>query len=290
MLRSGGASAAARQRAHDRVPEPGVGCHGHYHPRCGRGLQHVARDAYRERGRRRGASPVDPDASNNTASATVTVLFVPPPPPPPVVIVAPEIVGAFRPTGSRASVPLRVRFRVEIANGTITAGQGTPRITLRRGSRNSRPRCHESIRRAASFQERARDGRPFRKRRLFYTVPACRLIDTRGPVGPLGGPALAPAGALDRILHDHRHVRHSGGRDDNLGKRHGDESLRGGHPPGLPGRRCAHERLDDQLRRLSDARQQRADPPCDGRVGHDPDPEHRAGNGGRHPRRERLLE
>jgi hypothetical protein len=33
---------------------------------------------------------------------------------------------------------------------------------------------------------------------LFYTVPGCRLIDTRGPVGPLGGPALEASGGPDR--------------------------------------------------------------------------------------------
>jgi hypothetical protein len=27
----------------------------------------------------------------------------------------------------------------------------------------------------------------------FYTLPPCRLIDTRGPAGPLGGPALQPS-------------------------------------------------------------------------------------------------
>ena len=41
-------------------------------------------------------------------------------------------------------------------------------------------------------QGRLEGGAPGRSR--FYAIPPCRLLDTRGPVGPTGGPALA-AGA-----------------------------------------------------------------------------------------------
>jgi hypothetical protein len=34
----------------------------------------------------------------------------------------------------------------------------------------------------------------------FYTVPPCRLVDTRGASGPTGGPALPAAGGADRTF------------------------------------------------------------------------------------------
>jgi uncharacterized repeat protein (TIGR01451 family) len=148
------------------------------------------------------ASPVDPDTSNNTASATVTILFVPPPPPPPVVIVAPEIVGAFSPNRIASVLyPFGSVFTWTIANGTITSGQGTPRITFTAGipgvldlgvTESNPPSCY-------SFQGSAIvTVAPVGEAVQYYTLAPCRLVDTRGADGPLGGPALEASGGPDR--------------------------------------------------------------------------------------------
>ncbi len=150
------------------------------------------------------ASPMDPDASNNTASASVNILFLPPPPPPPILIVAPEIVGAFSPNRT-ASLLFGFGSVITwtIANGTITAGQGTSQITFTAGAPgvldlgvtvSNPPACYSSH--GSALVTVAPSGSAV----LFYTVAGCRLIDTRGPVGPLGGPSLAPAGVLDRTF------------------------------------------------------------------------------------------
>ena len=150
------------------------------------------------------ASPPDPDGTNNTASATVNIVVTPPPPPPPVVIVAPEIVGAFSPNRTASLLfPFGSVIAWTIANGTITAGQGTSQITFTAGApgilnlgvtESNPPACY-------SFQGSALvTVAPSGSAVLFYTVTGCRLIDTRGPDGPLGGPALAPSGVLDRIF------------------------------------------------------------------------------------------
>ena len=147
-------------------------------------------------------SPPDPDGTNNTASATVNIVVTPPPPPPPVVIVAPEIVGAFSPNRTASLLfPFGSVIAWTIANGTITAGQGTSQITFTAGApgildlgvtESNPPACY-------SFQGSALvTVAPSGSAVLFYTVTGCRLIDTRGPLGPLGGPALAPSGVLDR--------------------------------------------------------------------------------------------
>lgn len=150
------------------------------------------------------AASMDPDVSNNTASASVTILFLPPPPPPPVVIVAPEVVGAFSPNRTASLLfPFGSVFAWTIANGTITAGQGTPQITFTAGApgvldlgvtESNPPACYSS--QGSALVTVAPSGSAV----LFYTVPGCRLIDTRGPFGPLGGPSLAPMGVLDRTF------------------------------------------------------------------------------------------
>ncbi|HXO21505.1 MAG TPA: hypothetical protein VOA87_16445, partial [Thermoanaerobaculia bacterium] len=35
---------------------------------------------------------------------------------------------------------------------------------------------------------------------LFFTMPPCRLVDTRGPAGPLGAPALQPGARRTFVL------------------------------------------------------------------------------------------
>jgi hypothetical protein len=34
----------------------------------------------------------------------------------------------------------------------------------------------------------------------FFPLAPCRVLDTRGPIGPLGGPSLQPAGTPDRAF------------------------------------------------------------------------------------------
>lgn len=146
------------------------------------------------------ASPPDPDGSNNTATVSVTILFTPPPPPPPVVIVAPEVVGAFSPHRTASlQFPFGSVITWTIANGTITAGQGTSRITFTAGSpgvlglgvtESSPPACY-------SFQGSANvTVAPAGEAVQFYTTVPCRLVDTRGA----DAPALDAAGGPDRAF------------------------------------------------------------------------------------------
>ncbi len=146
------------------------------------------------------ASPSDPDGSNNTAGASVTILFTPPPPPPPVLIVAPEIVGAFSPHRTASlQFPFGSVITWTIANGTITAGQGTPQITFTAGApgvldlgvtESNPPACY-------SFQGSARvTVAPAGEAVQFYTTAPCRLVDTRGA----DAPALDAAGGPDRAF------------------------------------------------------------------------------------------
>ena len=148
------------------------------------------------------ASPSDPDLTNNTASATVTIVVEPPPPPPPVQIVVADVVGAFSPNRTASLLyPFGSVITWTISNGTITSGQGTPQITFTAGApgtldlgvtESNPPACY-------SFQGSALvTVAPPGSAVLFYTLQPCRVIDTRGPDGPLGGPSIAPAGVVDR--------------------------------------------------------------------------------------------
>jgi uncharacterized repeat protein (TIGR01451 family) len=148
------------------------------------------------------ASPPDPDATNNTASASVTIVVQPPPPPPPLQIVAPDVVGAFSPNRTASLLyPFGSSFTWTISNGTITSGQGTPEITFTAGSpgvldlgvtESNPPACY-------SFQgSKIITVVPAGTAVLYYPLDPCRVIDTRDPLGALGGPSLAPAGVVDR--------------------------------------------------------------------------------------------
>ena len=81
-----------------------------------------------------------------------------------------------------------------ITNGTITSGQGTARITFTAGSpgsltlqavETSGAGCTSPAGSASVTVVGAQSAL------LYYTLPPCRILDTRNPNGPLGGPALA---------------------------------------------------------------------------------------------------
>ncbi len=149
-------------------------------------------------------SPGDPDLANNSAGADTSIIPLPPPPPPPIPIDAPTAVGAGSP-GHVASAPNQPNtvYTWSIGNGTITAGQGTSRITFTAGIPGtltlgvSAPivgTCFTTQGFASVSVVEAGSAS------LFYAVAPCRIIDTRGPGGPLGGPALEPSGRPDRIF------------------------------------------------------------------------------------------
>jgi streptogramin lyase len=120
---------------------------------------------------------------------------------------------------------------------------------------------------------------------LLYTLTPCRVMDTRNPAGPLGGPALAAN--TTRLFTVAGKLRHPLDRARPGGQHCGHRHNGAGTPSRFPRRSCSSPRLDDQLRSESDAGEQRR---C--RVGsrHSRDllwPG--LGNDSRHPRREWLL-
>jgi PKD-like domain len=124
------------------------------------------------------------------------------PPPPPLVMNAPSIVGAGSPNRV-ASVALigGAVYAWTITNGTITSGQGTNQITFTAGVAGTTLVLNVSLTLGAcpfggGFANVT--VAPIGSAVQFYGLAPCRLIDTRNAPGPLGAPALAPAGSLDR--------------------------------------------------------------------------------------------
>ena len=80
-----------------------------------------------------------------------------------------------------------------IGNGTITAGAGTSSITYTAGS--SGPVALSVVVTANGCSANGAASVPLNPTcGSFFTIAPCRLVDTRDPIGPLGGPSLA-AGA-----------------------------------------------------------------------------------------------
>ncbi len=126
------------------------------------------------------------------------------PPPPPFVMNAPSIVGEGSPNRV-ASVALigGAVYAWTITNGTITSGQGTNQITFTAGTAGTLLTLNVSLTLGACPYGGAFANvtvLPAGSAILFYTLPPCRLIDTRNANGPLGGPALAAAGSPDRAF------------------------------------------------------------------------------------------
>lgn len=101
-------------------------------------------------------------------------------------------------TGLLASVPVNAgsTFAWSLSNGTITSGQGTNQISFTSGVAGSL---------ALSVTETNSSGctsaagtasltvTPIGSALLFFTLAPCRILDSRNPPGPLGGPSLQPA-------------------------------------------------------------------------------------------------
>ena len=121
-----------------------------------------------------------------------------PAPPVPLVLTAPASVPAGSPCRT-ASVPSRAgsTYSWTIGNGTITAGQGTSSITFTAGSAGTPVTLSVAETNAALCPSAPGTASipvlPIGEgSTLFYTIPPCRIVDTRGSDGPFGGPALAP--------------------------------------------------------------------------------------------------
>jgi hypothetical protein len=142
-------------------------------------------------------------ASNDTFSPQIDVpvaLTVSCPVGPAAVIAAPSAVGAGSPNRT-ASVASHAgsTYAWTIGNGTITAGQGTSQITFTAGAAGtpvtlsvveSNPDPSVCIASPGNASIPVLAGG---KAVLFYTVPPCRVLDTRTtPDGPLAGPPLQP--------------------------------------------------------------------------------------------------
>lgn len=125
--------------------------------------------------------------------AVLTVLPVPATP----VVTAPASVAAGT-AGLLATVAAHAgaTYAWSITNGTITGGQGTAQVTFRAGSAGtlSLSVVETDAAGCASLAGTAAvtvfdQVLPLR----FSTLTPCRVLDTRGDDGPLGGPVLAPS-------------------------------------------------------------------------------------------------
>ena len=127
-----------------------------------------------------------------TSAAGTTSVVVNPAPAVPVVT-APATVGAGSPNRT-ASVPAHAgsTYLWVVTNGAITSGQGTSQITFTAGAagiltlavtetNSGCPSAPGSVTVSVA---------PAGSAVLFYALPPCRVLDTRNPAGPLGGPAL----------------------------------------------------------------------------------------------------
>ena len=126
------------------------------------------------------------------------------PPPPPFIMSADTVVGAGSPNrvASVASIVGAV-YAWTITNGTITSGQGTNQITYTAGVAGTTLVLDVSLTVGACPFGGAFANvtvAPTGSAVQFYSVPPCRAVDTRNANGPLGGPALAATGGVDRTF------------------------------------------------------------------------------------------
>lgn len=124
-------------------------------------------------------------------------------PPPPMALIAPSPVGAGSPNRVVTIGPFAdVTYAWSITNGTITSGLGTNQVTFTAGV--------AGIPLDIQVSTTLSNGCPWAgglavvtvlpvgQAVQFYPLMPCRLVDTRGADGPLGGPALDAAGGPDR--------------------------------------------------------------------------------------------
>ena len=124
------------------------------------------------------------------------------PPPPPLVLIAPAFVRAGSP-GWVASIAsfAGATYSWSISNGTIDGGLGTSQITFTAGTAGIPLNLQVSL----TLNGCPYGGgfaivtvEPAAVAAQFHTSTPCRLVDTRGADGPLGGPALGASGGPDR--------------------------------------------------------------------------------------------
>ncbi|MEO8586074.1 MAG: hypothetical protein ABI584_07920 [Acidobacteriota bacterium] len=125
-------------------------------------------------------------------------------PPPPLVLIAPSIVGAGSPNRIASIASFTgASYSWSISNGTITSGLGTNQVTFTAGTAGILLNLQVSV----NLNSCPYGGgfanvtvAPAGEAVQFYGVTPCRLVDTRGAIGALGGPALAASGAPDRAF------------------------------------------------------------------------------------------
>ncbi len=144
-----------------------------------------------------------PDTATNADVIAIDTLnlTLPCPPPPPLVVSAPAIVGAGSPNRVASVAAIAgATYAWGITNGILTAGQGTNQITFTAGTSGSVGLTVDATNAGCPAGSAAASVpiAPAGGAVQFYTLPPCRVLDTRNPAGPLGGPALAPAGGVDR--------------------------------------------------------------------------------------------
>jgi hypothetical protein len=138
-----------------------------------------------------------------TKPFTLTIAGGCPPPPPSLVVTAPAFVGAGSPNRFASIAPIGGAAYVwGITNGTITGGQGTPQVTFTAGTAGTPLTLTVN----ATIGACAAGGGianvtvlPVGSSVPFYPVTPCRIVDTRGAAGPVGGPVI-PAGGADRAF------------------------------------------------------------------------------------------
>jgi hypothetical protein len=124
------------------------------------------------------------------------------PPPPPLVMNVPSEVGTGSPNRvASVNAIFGATYAWTIGNGTITSGQGTNEITFTAGAAGV-PLTLNVTAAAGGCPSGGAFATvtvlPVGSAIQFYPLAPCRIVDTRGPGGPVGGPALAPG--PDRIF------------------------------------------------------------------------------------------
>jgi hypothetical protein len=139
----------------------------------------------------------------DTKGYTLTIAGGCPPPPPSLVVTAPSEVGAGSPNRVASIAPIGgATYLWAITNGTITGGQGTPQVTFTAGTAGTPLTLTVN----ATIGGCPAGGGfanvtvlPVGSAVQFYTITPCRMVDTRDPPSPSGGPALV-AGGPDRAF------------------------------------------------------------------------------------------
>jgi predicted extracellular nuclease len=145
----------------------------------------------------------DVSDANGPGTASGSAQVVVGAPPPPLVMTAPSIVGEGSPNRV-ASVPLLggAVYAWTITNGVITSGQGTNVITFTAGTAGTTLVLNVSATVGACPSGGGFANvtvAPAGSALPFSPVAPCRVVDTRGPDGPLGGPSLTADG-VDRTF------------------------------------------------------------------------------------------